>query len=110
MRTQRESIKGVADPQQRKTAEDEIEMLRPQAEGLRLKARDAQGAGDRVYWPIYNLDLKNPNGPDEETHDPDVLLEKYKALLGQIQETENRLKTELAGALAHHFNAEEPAA
>ncbi|WP_319075239.1 N-6 DNA methylase [Delftia acidovorans] len=106
MRALRESVKGVSDPQQCKAAEDEIEVLRPQAEGLRLQARDAQAAGDRIYWPIYNLDLKNPNGPDEETHDPDVLLEKYKALIGQIQETENSLKTELAGALAHHFNAE----
>lgn len=106
MRALRESIRGVTDPQQRKAAEDDIEGLRPQAEGLRLQARDAEAAGDRIYWPIYNLDLKNPNGPDEETHDPDVLLEKYKILLGQIQETENSLKTELAGALAHHFTAE----
>ncbi|MEK8029157.1 N-6 DNA methylase [Pseudaquabacterium rugosum] len=106
MRALRDSIKGVTDPQQRKAVEEQIETLRPQAEGLRLQARDAQAAGDRIYWPIYNLDLKNPNAPEEESHDPDVLLEKYKTLLGQIQETENRLKTELADALAHHFNAE----
>ena len=35
--------------------------------------RDAQAAGDRLYWPIFNLD-QNPNAPEEETHDPDVLL------------------------------------
>ncbi len=74
---------------------------------LRLQARDAQAAGDRLYWPIYNLDMKNPNAPEEESHDPDVLLEKYKSLLGQIEETENQLKSELAVALAHHFVAEE---
>lgn len=110
MRSLRESIKGVSDVRQRKPVEDEIEMLRPQAEALRLQARDAQAAGDRLYWPIYNLDVKNPNAPEEESHDPDVLLEKYRTLLGQIEETEYRLKRELAAALAHHFIVEEPQA
>ena len=80
--------------------------LRDVADGLDLQARDAQAAGDRIYWPIYNLDRKNPYAAEEETHDPDVLLEKYKTLLGQIEETENQLKSELAAALAHHFTAE----
>jgi len=84
--------------------------LRTEAETLDLRARDAQAAGDRLYWPIYNLDQKNPNAPEQESHDPDVLLDKYKTLLGQIEETENRLKSELAAALAHHFQAEEPQA
>jgi type I restriction enzyme M protein len=107
MRDLRESIRGVSDASQRQPVEDEIETLREQAEALRLQARDAQAAGDRLYWPIYNLDLKNPNAPEEESHDPDVLLEKYKTLLGQIEETENRLKSELAAALAHHFISED---
>ncbi|TYC52011.1 SAM-dependent DNA methyltransferase [Zoogloea oleivorans] len=80
--------------------------LRDVAEALDLQARDAQAAGDRIYWPIFNLDIKNPNAPEEETHDPDVLLEKYKKLLGEIEETENQLKSELAAALAHHFSPE----
>jgi type I restriction enzyme M protein len=89
--------------------ESSIADLRRQADDLDLQARDAQAAGDRLYWPIYNLDLKNPNAPEEESHDPDVLLEKYKTLLSQIEETENRLKSELAAALAHHFTAEDSA-
>jgi len=80
--------------------------LRDVADSLDLQARDAQAAGDRIYWPIFNLDIKNPNAPEEETHDPDVLLEKYKKLLGEIEETENQLKSELAAALAHHFSPE----
>ena len=87
----------------RKTRSPQIAELRAHAEPLRLQARDAQAAGDRLYWPIFNLDLKNPNAPEEETHDPDLLLEKYKKLLGEIEETENQLKSELAAALAHHF-------
>lgn len=107
VRDLRDSIKGVSNAKQRQPVEDEIDTLRTQADSLRLQARDAQAAGDRLYWPIYNLDLKNPNSPEEETHDPDVLLDKYKTLLGQIEETENRLKSELAAALAHHFTTEE---
>lgn len=107
IRDLRDSIKGVSDAKQRRQVDAEIDTLRAQADTLRLQARDAQAAGDRLYWPIYSLDLKNPNAPEEESHDPDVLLDKYKTLLGQIDETENRLKSELAAALAHHFVGEE---
>ncbi|MFC6632957.1 type I restriction-modification system subunit M [Microbulbifer taiwanensis] len=106
IRELRDSIKGVSTKKKRKPVEDEIAELRDKADVLRLQARDAQAAGDRLYWPIYNLDQKNPNAPAEESHDPDILLEKYKTLLGEIEETENRLKSELAAALAHHFVAE----
>lgn len=107
IRDLRDSIKGVNDKSQRQPVEDEIENLKAQSEALRLKARDAQAAGDRLYWPIYNLDLKNPNAPEQESHDPDELLVKYKKLLGEIEETENQLKSELAAALSHHFSDEE---
>jgi len=107
IRDLRESVKGASGAKQRQAVDVEIEALRSQADALRLQARDAQSAGDRLYWPIFNLDLKNPNAPEEESHDPDVLLDKYKTLLGQIEETENRLKTELAAALAHHFVGED---
>ena len=109
VRDLRDSIKGISDVRQRQPVEAEIDILRTQADGLRLQARDAQAAGDRLYWPIYNLDLKNPNAQEEESHDPDVLRDKYKTLLGQIEETESRLKSELAAALAHHFDTEEQA-
>ena len=102
----RKSLVGTTDAAYREKIEAQIAELRAQAEPLRLQTRDAQAAGDRIYWPIFNLDLKNPNAPEEETHDPDVLLEKYKKLLGEIEETENQLKSELAAALAHHFNTE----
>lgn len=103
----RKSLAGTTDQAYRAKVEAQIADLRAQAESLRLQARDAQGAGDRIYWPIFNLDIKNPNAPEEETHDPDVLLEKYKKLLNEIEETENQLKSELAASLAHHFVSEE---
>lgn len=103
----RNSLVGSTDAIYRDKIEVQIAELRVQAEPLRLQARDAVTAGDRLYWPIFNLDLKNPNAPEEETHDPDLLLEKYKKLLGEIEETENQLKSELAAALAHHFVGED---
>ncbi|AYK22934.1 TPA: N-6 DNA methylase [Pseudomonas aeruginosa] len=103
----RNSLVGSADVAYREKIETQIAQLRADAELLRLQARDAQAAGDRLYWPIFNLDLKNPNAPEEESHDPDLLLEKYKKLLGEIEETENQLKSELAAALAHHFISED---
>ncbi|HBP5742613.1 N-6 DNA methylase [Pseudomonas aeruginosa] len=103
----RNSLVGSADAAYREKIDAQIAELRAQAEPLRLQARDAQAAGDRLYWPIFNLDEPNPNRPQEETHDPDLLLEKYKKLLGEIEETENQLKSELAAALAHHFVGED---
>ena len=103
----RNSLVGSTDASYREKLDAQIAELRTKAEPLRLQARDAQAAGDRLYWPIFNLDIKNPNAPEEETHDPDLLLEKYKKLLGEIEATENQLKSELAAALAHHFIGEE---
>jgi type I restriction enzyme M protein len=103
----RKSLVGTVDAAYREKIDAQIADLRAQAEPLRLQARDAQAAGDRIYWPIFNLDIKNPNAPEEETHNPDLLLEKYKKLMGEIEETENQLKSELAAALAHHFVGEE---
>ncbi|MCI1678084.1 MAG: type I restriction-modification system subunit M [Ewingella americana] len=99
----RRSLFGTTDAAYRERIDAQIAALRVQVEPLRLQARDAQAAGDRIYWPIFNLDIKNPNTAEEETLDPDVLLEKYKKLLGEIEETENQLKSELAAVLAHHF-------
>lgn len=106
-RALRNDLVGNANVKHRKKVEAQITDLRERADALRLRARDAQAAGDRLYWPIYNLDLKNPNAPEEEVRDPDLLLEKYKTLLGEIEETENRLKGELAIALARHLKVEE---
>ena len=106
VRDLKSSLVGATDIKHRNKVDTQVAELRESAEVMRLKARDAQAAGDRLYWPIFNLDIKNPNTPEEESHDPDLLLEKYKKLLGEIEETENQLKSELAAALAHHLVTE----
>lgn len=105
----RASIRGEKQPAVRKPVEDRLDELSRQIEKLRQQARDEQAAGDRHYWLIYNLDSKNPNAPEEESQDPDVLLAKYKKLLGEIEQTQNQLRDELAAALSHHFETEESA-
>jgi len=103
IRNLRASIIGVNDTEYRQPVEERIEELRNQAELLHLQARDAQVTGDRIYWPVYNIDIKNPNTPEKEIHDPDELLEKYKKLLTDIEETQEQLRNELGIALAHHL-------
>jgi type I restriction enzyme M protein len=103
VRALRESLKETTNTENREQVNNQITDLQAKAEPIRLQAKDVQAAGDRLYWPIYNLNIKNPNAPEEESHDPDVLLEKYKKLLGEIEETENTLKSELAAALSHNF-------
>ena len=102
----RESIKGEKKASKRSKVEDKITSLNEQIDALRQQAREQQSIGDRHFWPIYNLDIKNPNAPEEETHDPDKLLAKYKALLAEIDKTQAKLKAELSAALAHHFESE----
>lgn len=105
----RDSIKGIKEAEKREPVDKEIDDLRKESEKLKNQAKDEQASGDRMYWPIYNLDIKNPNAPETESHDPDELLIKYKQLLADIEETQNLLKDELATALAHHFEEEEQA-
>ena len=95
----RASIKGEKKPSVRKPVETQIAELSEQIEQRRQQAKDEQAAGDRHYWPIYNLDIKNPNGPEEQSHDPDKLLAEYKQLLIDIKQTENQLRDELHKAL-----------
>lgn len=87
----------------KETNSDEKEALKKQANTLREQAKDEQSAGDRIFWPIYNLDEKNPNTPEAKIHNPDELLAKLKTLEKEIVETEDQLKQELAAAFAHHF-------
>jgi type I restriction enzyme M protein len=103
----RSSMRGITDIEQRRLIEEQIETIKKSAEDLRLQARDAQATGDRLFWPIYNLDIKNPNTlKEKESHDPDILLEKYKKLLADIDESQEQLKNELSIALAHHVERE----
>lgn len=105
----RSSIRAEKKENARKKVEGQIQELNTKIEKLRQQAKEEQAVGDRHYWPIYNLDIKNPNAPEEESQDPDVLLEKYKKILSEIEQTQNQLRDDLAAVLSHHLETEESA-
>lgn len=63
-------------------------------------AKAAQAAGDALYWPIYNLDLKNPNAKVGLEHaDPKDLIASMRSheaevmrLLGEIEALVNEVQ------------------
>lgn len=97
----RAAAKAESKPSKKKPLEEQVAELEQKLESVRQQAKDAQAAGDRHYWPIYNLDIKNPRAIEEESHDPDKLLKKYHDLQKEIEATEKLLHDELAGALLH---------
>jgi type I restriction enzyme M protein len=44
--------------------------LREQAQEELANAKAEQDAGDAAYWPIFNLDIKNPHAPEALEHLP----------------------------------------
>lgn len=47
----------------------------------------------------YNLDIKNPNKPEDEIHDPVVLLQKYKTVSEEVKKLQGILIEELKNLL-----------
>ena len=97
----RASLKKESKAAAKKKLQTELDETQARYDSLIQKAKDEQAAGDRHFWPVFNVDIKNPNSPEAEVHDPDKLLLKYKTLLSEIVATENTLRDELAAALSN---------
>lgn len=54
---------------------------------------------DEVIKRGYNLDIKNPNKPEDEIHDPVLLLEQYKKTCEQVKKLQGTLIDELKNLL-----------
>ena len=54
---------------------------------------------ERVVENGYNLDLKNPHEVEEESLDPDVLIERYRVAAKEVEEAQEMLRVELGKAL-----------
>lgn len=96
----RDAVKDKGTASARLAAERKISELGKQVDELRQRAREQQALGDRHYWPIYNLNIKNPNATEEEAQDIDKLLDRYKRLLREIEQTQTKLKAELSTTIA----------
>ncbi|HEL2981695.1 type I restriction-modification system subunit M [Stenotrophomonas maltophilia] len=71
----------------------QLRELKAQQQAHEAAAKAAQAEGDALYWPIYNLDLKNPHAAEGLEHaDPKDLVAAMRAgeenvlrLLGEIE-------------------------
>ncbi len=67
----------------------------------REQVRDEQAAGDSLYWPIYNLDIKNPNAQADFAHlPPEQLVEDIMAKEHRILELMGEIRQALAAGVA----------
>jgi type I restriction enzyme M protein len=98
----RAAMKKESNAATKKKLQKVLEETQARYDTLLQQAKDEQATADRIYWPVFNLDIKNPNAPEAEIHDPKKLLAKYKKLMEEIEDTESRLQSELATAIAQH--------
>ncbi|MCC5808599.1 MAG: N-6 DNA methylase [Opitutales bacterium] len=81
------------------TKKAKLDELNAAANERRLQAEE-QAAGDALYWPIYNLDHKNPNSADALEHLPPEklvagILQKEREILRLMEEV--KLEVEALG-------------
>ena len=55
--------------------QERLRTLKAQQQALEATAKSAQAEGDALYWPIYNLDIKNPHAKAglEHAHPKDLV-------------------------------------
>ncbi len=68
-----------------KTLEQKRIQLLEDGRAAELRAKQQQAAGDAIYWPLFNLDRKNPRAKEDITHLPpgqlaDNIIQKEKRI------------------------------
>ena len=80
--------------------QDRLRALKAEQQAHEQGAKAAQAEGDALYWPIYNLDIKNPNAKAGLEHaDPKDLIASMRGheaevmrLLGEIEALVNEVQ------------------
>src|SRR5205085_12184010 len=85
----------------------EVEKLEAKRERLqsaeatsRERAKQEQATGDAIYWPIFNLDIKNPAAKEDFAHLPpeqlaDAILRKEQRIAELMVEIKQALATKV---------------
>jgi type I restriction enzyme M protein len=82
-----------AEKSNKSALQERLRTLKAQQQAHEQTAKSAQAEGDALYWPIYNLDLKNPHAKAGLEHaDPKDLIARMRGheaevmrLLGEIE-------------------------
>lgn len=85
------------DPKEKAKLQARFDELTMAANSERRLQNDEQAAGDALYWPIFNLDQKNPNSADALEHRPpqelvESILGKEKEILRLMEEIQSEVK------------------
>ena len=83
--------------------ETDIEWWGSEADGFSSRVETEQAwkvSFEDIKARNYNLDIKNPNTPEAESHDPEMLLAQYQAQQQEIQNLRDQLKDILSAALS----------
>lgn len=99
----REEIPLLRGVESDRRTKDEIDKLESQLSELRdteaterERARTEQAAGDAIYWPVFNIDMKNPSAKQEHEHLPpeqlvDDILKKERRITELMEEIKKAL-------------------
>jgi len=98
----REAEQGIAavNGEKKEKLQARLRTLKAQQQARELAAKTAQAQGDALYWPIYNLDQKNPHAKAGLEHaDPKELIARMRGheaevmrLLGEIEALVNEVQ------------------
>lgn len=100
VRQLKEDLKATKDAGIKASLNEQIIQQDNEARALKAKADAEKKAADAIYWPIFNLDIKNPHVGEQESHDPKVLLAHYQQQQQSMTDTRRKIKAILDIALS----------
>jgi type I restriction enzyme M protein len=84
----------VASNGQKAELQERLRELKGQQQAFEQTAKAAQAAGDALYWPIYNLDLKNPHAKAGLEHaDPKDLIAAMRGHEAEVMRLLSEIET-----------------